>query len=235
MKSTLAANVRILSYSGEPFADRKEAGRLLAEALSHLANKKAVVLGIPRGGVVVAQGLALGLRADLDVVLSRKLGAPGHGELAVGAVAEDGRVFLNEEVVQDLGVGSDYIERERQRQLAEITRRSEQVRQVLPKVSLRKRVVVVTDDGVATGATMQAALWAARQEQPRRLIAAVPVASIDALRRVAGDADEVVCLRAPPYFAAVGQFYRVFDQVEDRDMLRLLGENKKRKVRNATG
>src|SRR3972149_1649709 len=154
--------LRILSDSSRPFRDRQEAGRLLASELTELREEAPVVLGIPRGGIIVARELARALGGELDIILARKLRAPLHPELALGSVAEDGKVFLNELVVRGLGVSSTYIEEEKARQLAEIRRRSELVRQVRPRVPLESRVVVVTDDGVATGATTRAAVWAVR-------------------------------------------------------------------------
>ncbi len=220
--------VRVISHSREPFLDRSQAGQMLAGELSHLSGKKAVVLGIPRGGIVVARALAEGLGGDLDVVLSRKLGAPGHSELALGALAEDGQVFLNEYVQQELAVPEAYIEQEKERQMEEIKRRSLLIRTVLPKIPLKGRVVIVTDDGVATGATMQVALWAIRREGPRKLVAAIPVASEEAVARLSAEVDELVCLRMPPLFMAVGQFYYKFDQVTDEEVLEILKRERSR-------
>ncbi|MBI2831101.1 MAG: phosphoribosyltransferase [Chloroflexi bacterium] len=222
--------LRIISRSGERFDDRREAGQLVSRELLELRGQNAVVLGIPRGGIVIAREMAQALEADLDIVLARKLRSPGHEELAMGSVAEGGQVFLNDMVIQELGVTKDYIEKEKARQMAEIARRAEMIRKVRPKVPLEGRTVVVTDDGVATGATLQAALWAARHEQPKRIIAAMPVGSEDTVRRLAEDADEMLCLRAPPFFVAVGQFYVRFEPVEDEDVLEILKEESLRKV-----
>ncbi len=229
------ARVTIVSRSEEAFEDRHQAGQLLAGRLAHLRGKKAVVLGIPRGGIVVARALARGIDADLDIVLSRKLGTPGQPELAMGALAEDGRVFINEGVIGSLGITEDEIEEEKTLQLAEIKRRQNLVRSILPKTPLDKRIVIVTDDGIATGATMQAALWVVRQEKPERLIAAVPVASEAAIARLADDADDILCLRAPPSFYAVGQFYSGFSQVEDDEVISILKEEALRRVANPAG
>ncbi|MDP3879517.1 MAG: phosphoribosyltransferase family protein [Dehalococcoidales bacterium] len=218
------AQLRILSYSSEPFADREEAGRLLAAELRQYRGQNAVVLGIPRGGVVVAREVARLLDAELDVVLARKLRTPGHEELAMGSVAENGKLFLNREVVGELGVGEADIQQEKARQLAEIKRRNELIRRIQPRIPLKERIVIVIDDGVATGATTQAAFWAVRSEQPERLIAAIPVGPEDTIRRLARDVDEMLCLRTPPLFAAVGQFYQQFYPVEDEDVLRILKE-----------
>lgn len=216
------AQLRILSYSSAPFADREEAGRLLAEELSEYRDKKAVVLGIPRGGIIVAREIARQLDAELDIVLAHKLRTPGQEELAMGSVAEDGKLFLNQEVVQKLRIGDAYIQQEKARQLAEIKRRTEMIRHVQPRIPLKGRIVIVTDDGVATGATTQAALWAVRMEQPEKLIAAMAVGPEDTIKRLAGDVDEMLCLRTPRLFAAVGQFYRQFYPVQDEDMLEIL-------------
>jgi len=223
------AKLRIVSRSYGLLHDRREAGQLLARELRDLRGQKAVVLGIPRGGVVVAHELARALEADLDIVLAHKMRTPGHPELALGAVAEGGNLFLNQRIVQELSIQSSYIERERVYQEAQLAHRASLIRRVLPKIPLEGRLVVVTDDGVATGATAQAALWAARHENPKKLIVAMPVGSEEAVTRLAEDADEVVCLRVPPGFTAVGQFYVRFDEVSDDDVLAILEEERLRR------
>lgn len=217
-------NLRIVSRSQEPFADRTEAGKLLSAELAAYRGQRPVVLGIPRGGIIVAREISQALDGELDVVLAHKLGTPGQPELAMGSVAEDGKLFLSDNVVGSLGISTDYIEAEKARQLAQIRRRRDMIRKARPKVSLKGRVVIVTDDGVATGATTQAALWAAQGEGPEKLIAAMPVGPEDTIRRLAGHVDEMICLRTPPMFAAVGQFYERFYPVEDEDMLRILAD-----------
>jgi len=214
--------VRILSYSPAAFADRREAGRLLAAELEGYRSRSPVVLGIPRGGVVVAAEIADRLAAELDIVLARKIGAPSNPELAIGSIAEDGRLFLDERLAARVGASRQYIERERARQLDEIARRVKLFRAALPKVPLRDRIVIVADDGLATGATMQAALWEIRREEAGGVIAAVPVGAVDTIERIAGSADELVCLRAPEDFGSVGRFYRRFDQVEDDEVAAIL-------------
>jgi len=216
--------IRIFSRDSEPFTGRVEAGGMLSRELKNYHGKDAVVLGIPRGGVVIGRELARELEAELDIVLSRKLGAPGNPELAIGAVSEDGRLFLHERLLTRGFAEGPYIEEEKARQLAEIARRIDMYRKVRPKARLKNRIVIVTDDGLATGATMQAALWAARQERPRKLIAAVPVAPEDTVARLKDDADEIIVLRTPEFFAAVGQFYRQFDQIDDEEVLHILKE-----------
>lgn len=229
MSSRTHPNLRILSRSNRPFSDRIEAGQNLADELAALRGREPVILGVPRGGVVIADELARRLDADLDIVLSRKLGTPGQPELAMGALAEDGTVFLNDDVVRSAAIPQKSIEQETTRQLAEIRRRSQLFRAEHPRISLKDRIVVISDDGVATGATMQAALWATRHEQPVRLIAAVPIASEEALQRLSQAADEVVCLRQPEYFYAVGQAYYQFPQIEDEEVVRILQRARSRK------
>ncbi len=224
-----AGMIRILSRSTEPFMDRSQAGKLLAAELAEYKGKNPVVLGIPRGGIVVARELAEGLGGVMDVVLAHKLGTPGHPELAMGSVSESGKVFLNEDVVTSVGVATQYIEAEKAHQLAQIRLRTEKIRKVRPKVLLKGRIVIVTDDGVATGATTQAAFWAVAAEQPEKLVAAIPVGPEETILRLAQFVDELVCLRAPPMFYAVGQFYSRFNAVEDEDMLNLLAVESKRK------
>ncbi len=216
------ADIRIVSRSSRPFSDRAEAGRLLGEALLDLKLKKPVVLGIPRGGIITALEIAKVIGGQLDIVLSRKLRAPFNPELAVGSVSESGRVFLDENLVGSLGITSDYVEQEKRFQIAEMERRSKLIRSVLPKVPLNGREVVITDDGVATGATMKSALWSARQEHPARLICALPVAPSETTDELAEYCDSIVILRMPELFYAVGQFYLSFDQIGDDEVLDIL-------------
>ncbi|MEN8614567.1 phosphoribosyltransferase family protein [Dehalogenimonas sp. THU2] len=227
-------NIRIISHSPKAFTDRIEAGRLLAAELISYAGRKAVVLGVPRGGMAVAREIARRLDADLDIVLSRKLRSPGQPELAFGAISEDGQVSLNRNVVQMLGISDDYIEREKSFQMAEISRRNRLFREVRPKVPLAGLTVIITDDGVATGATFKVALAAARHESPARLVAAVPVGPEDTISEMAAIADEILCLRSPAGFGAVGQFYESFDQLEDEDVLAILREESQRSPNQAT-
>lgn len=220
----------IISRSDQPFRDRTEAGRLLGRELKKLGLDNPLVLGIPRGGLVIARELAEELNADLDLVISRKLGAPQNPELAIGAVGESGKIFLHDWLISELRVSKSYIENERDRQLMEITRRKARYREVLPRAGVEGRDVVVTDDGVATGATFQAALWTVRHEKPGRLIAALPVAPEEAILKLATDADEIICLRCPSLFSAVGQFYLDFTQTSDDDVVELLAEGRRRKT-----
>ena len=212
----------VVDRSSDFFLDRAQAGRELARAVGKIEPGKTVVLGIPRGGVVVAQHLARELNASLDIILARKIGAPGNPEFAIGAISEDGHVFLNREYARQAGADEAYIEQEKQLQVAEIKRRAALFRNVHPKIPLKGRTVIVTDDGVATGATLEAALWSARAEKPRELIAAIPVGPEDTLRRLGKQTDGLVCLRLPETFYALSQFYLRFEQVDDRQVLDIL-------------
>jgi predicted phosphoribosyltransferase len=205
-----------------PFADRAEAGRLLARELRDAIPGRPVVLAIPRGGVEVGATLAAALAADLDVVLARKLRAPHQPELAIGAVSEEGEVHLMDHAATVPGATADFIDAERRRQLGEIARRRTMYRAVRPAVPLAGRAVILTDDGIATGATMIAALHTVRAAGAAHVTVAVPVASPDRLAEIRGLCDRVVCLAAPETFLAVGEFYRDFAQVEDERVVELL-------------
>jgi putative phosphoribosyl transferase len=206
------------------FADRFDAGRRLAEALRHLADRDPVVLALVRGGLPVAFEVAKALAAPLDVVLVRKIGAPSQPELAVGAVVDGAQpeIVSNPEIMAMLGLSQSYVEAEAKRQLAEIDRRRAAYLRGRPPVEVRGRTAIVVDDGIATGATTRAALHAVRRRQPSRLVLAVPVAPPDTLERLAADADEIVCLDRPEPFGAVGYFYNDFTQVSDREVVDLL-------------
>ncbi len=203
------------------FADREEAGRRLAHALSHLAGQDVVVLGIPRGGVEVAKVVADELGAPLDVVIPRKVGAPGNPELGLGAVAEDVEV-LDPRLIEILNVSPEYLEREIAEQQEEIRRRSAAYRADRPPMDLAGKVAGVVDDGVATGGTAAAALRSARGRGAAQVILAVPVAPREAVARLEAEADQVIVLGTPEPFYAVGQWYVDFPQVADGRVIELL-------------
>jgi predicted phosphoribosyltransferase len=194
----------------------------LAAKLRHRPLYDPLILAIPRGGVVTGAVLAQELGAELDVVLSRKLRAPEQPELALGAVSEDGEVFLTHYAREGLGLTEDDVAHERLRQLDEIARRKKLFRAVRPQAPIAGRSVIVTDDGIATGATMIAALHVLKTQGPRELIVAVPVASPDRLAEIGRWCDDVVCVHAPEAFWAVGQFYEDFRAVEDEDVVEIL-------------
>ncbi|HKI98397.1 MAG TPA: phosphoribosyltransferase [bacterium] len=208
-----------------PLADRRQAGRLLAEALGHLRGRTdLVVLALPRGGVPVAVEVALALHATLDVLIVRKLGVPGQEELAMGALAYGGVRVLNEDVVSHLGLRPETIEAAAARELPELERRERAYRGGRPRPELHGRCVVLVDDGLATGSTMEAAIRAVRQLGPARLLVAVPVAPGDTVRRLRRLVDELVCLAEPEPFFSIGQWYRDFAQVDDTTVQALLAE-----------
>jgi predicted phosphoribosyltransferase len=206
------------------FFNREDAGHQLAQELKKLDLRDPLVLAIPRGGVVVGAVLARELAAELDVVLSRKLRAPTQPELAIGAVSEDGQAYLNHQAEEVPGVTDEYLANERQHQLDEIARRQKLFRAVRPAAGIAGRSVIVTDDGIATGSTMIAALPLIRSQNPHELIVAVPVAPPDRLKAIRARCDLVVCLLAPRWFRAIGQFYEDFEQVDDQQVVELLRE-----------
>jgi predicted phosphoribosyltransferase len=214
--------LRIVSPAHRVFADRLEAGTLLAAELEDYAPRRPVVLGVPRGGVVVADAIARALHAQLDVVLARKIGSPSNSEVAVGAVSEDGGLFLNDLMVSTLKVPPEYIERRREAATRQLGELSAMYRRLWPRQGLTARTVIVADDGAATGATMQAALWTVSQEHPEELLCALPAAPDDTLDKLALYADHTICICAPRAFEAVSQFYRRFEPVEDADVMSLL-------------
>ncbi len=206
------------------FNNRQDAAERLAEKLASYRGQNPLVLAVPRGAVPMGRVLAQRLRGELDVVLVHKLGAPGNPEFAVGSVDETGQLYLAD-YTAELGIGAHYLEQEKESQLATLRQRRREYTPVRPPIDPRGRIAIVVDDGIATGATMIAALRAARAKGPKRLIAAVAVAPPDAIQRLAAEADEVVCLHAPEQFHAVGQFFRDFPQVSDAEVIRLLHEH----------
>ena len=206
------------------FSDRADAGRQLAARLAELGLAEPVILALPRGGVPVAVEIARRLAAPLDLVLVRKIGAPGHEELAVGAIVDGERpeLVLNPDVVAAYGIDDAWLEGAQNRQLAEIERRRHLYLGGRARVPIAGRTAIVVDDGIATGATVRAALHAVRRAGPRELVLAVPVAAASVLARLGADADRTVCLETPRDLVAVGQFYRDFRQVEDDEVVRML-------------
>lgn len=217
------------------FKDREDAGRQLAARFDASELKDPLVLAIPRGGVVTGAALARALHAELDVVLARKLRAPYNPELAMGAIGEDGEEYLADFADTLRGFDDMYLARERAFQIDEIARRKERFRAVRPAAEIAGRSVLVTDDGVATGATMLAALHVIRAKRPYELIVAVPVAPPDTLETLARHCDRVECVLAPTWLGGISGFYWDFTQVEDDEALRLLREHANPGIDKASG
>jgi putative phosphoribosyl transferase len=213
------------------FLDRRDAGRQLAEKLQEYAqdpanDPKVLVLGLPRGGVPVAYEVAQALHAPLDVFVVRKLGVPGHRELAMGAIASGGLRVLNLDVIDALGITPAEMESAAAKELVELERQQRTYRGNAPLPALSGRTIIVVDDGLATGSTMRAAVGALRQGNPMRIIVAAPVAAAETARKLREGADRVVCLSAPPDFYAVSMWYDNFSQTSDdevRDLLEAAG------------
>jgi predicted phosphoribosyltransferase len=216
----------VLQVSSQPFRDRAEAGDLLANRLSGLAGKDdVVVLALPRGGVPVGYEVAKSLRVPLDVFVVRKLGVPGHEELAMGAIASGGVRLINHDVVDALGIPPAVIDQVTEREQVELERREHLYRGNRPLLPLTDHTVVLVDDGLATGSTMRAAVAAVRRQEPARLVVAVPVGAAETCQELASEADEVLCLRSPDPFVAVGLWYRDFTPTSDHEVRSLLAGN----------
>lgn len=200
-----------------------DAARQLAEKLAPYSKEKPLVLAIPRGAVPMAYFIAHSLKGELDVVLVRKLGAPNQPELAVGAVDESGEVYLHP-YAEQLHLSQNYLEGEKEDQIETLRERRASYTPHRPPIPPEGRVVIIVDDGIATGSTMSAAIHAIRAKKPKKIIVAVGVAPPDTIRRLKGEADEVVCLATPDPFYAVGQFFQDFSQVSDSEVIKLLEE-----------
>jgi putative phosphoribosyl transferase len=205
------------------FRDRVDAGKQLAERLEFLRGEPdLIVLGIPRGGVVVAAEIARALNASLDVFLAHKIGAPSNPELAIGAVTSTGEIMLDDEILADLDLRADQIEREVAYWCGEIIKRAETFRGTRAPLDVKNKTVIVVDDGIATGSTMLVALRVLDQQHPARLILAAPVAPANVVQRLARECDQVIILATPEAFIAVGRFYLQFEQTSDEEVIALL-------------
>ncbi|MEJ2685895.1 MAG: phosphoribosyltransferase [Gammaproteobacteria bacterium] len=208
-----------------PIEDRRSAGRQLAGALdSYRGRSDLLVLALPRGGVPVAVEVARALDAPLDLILARKLGTPGQPELAMGAVASGGAQVVNADIVAALGIADDELKAVVERETRELERREQAYRGARPRPAVAGKCVLLVDDGVATGATVRAAVSALRSQQPARLVIAVPVAPPDTVERLRRDADEVICLETPEPFIAISRWYLDFPQLSDSDVRELLAQ-----------
>ena len=204
------------------FLDRVEAGQKLAEKLLKYKDMGPIVLAIPRGGVVVASEVASALSCRLDLVIPRKIGAPNNPELAVGALAKEGAVILNEELTKSLNISPDYLREEIEKQVIEIKRRRQKYLGDRSSLDLRGKTVILVDDGLATGYTSLAAIKAVREDKPEKIVLAVPVAPREAIERLKNEVDELICLETPELFFAVGQFYYDFSQTTDEQVAEIL-------------
>jgi putative phosphoribosyl transferase len=216
--------------NAQRFHDRSEAGQLLARRLGDYKDRdNVVVLALPRGGVPVGYEIARELKAPLDVYVVRKLGVPWQPELAMGAIAGRGTEVLNGDVVAAYNIPPHVIRAVAEREGRELNRRLQEYRGSRPPLDLRDRTVILVDDGLATGSTMRAAVKAIRQEQPRAVIVAVPVAAAQTCREFEAEVDEIICLRTPPDFAAVGYWYEDFSQTTDLEVRELLNDDTTRR------
>jgi putative phosphoribosyl transferase len=205
------------------FRNRKQAGSLLAEQLAAYANRpEVIVLALPRGGVPVALEVAKALHAPLDVVIVRKLGVPGQEELAMGAIATGGMQLLNNLVVRSLGISQKEIESAAAKERPELERRERLYRGDRPAPAIGGRTIILVDDGIATGTTMKVAIAALKQQQPSKIVVAIPVAPRSTCEEMRGEVDEVVCLLSPEDFMAIGAWYADFTQVPDQEVCDLL-------------
>lgn len=237
MGSTESNGHVVASAMSMTFKDRREAGRQLATQLLQYKDQQPLVLALPRGGVPVGYEIAVALDAPLDIVVVRKLGAPGQPELGIGAVVDGDhpQSVLNDDLVSVLHVSEAYVQREVALELQEIRRRQECYRRGKPPVPIAGRTVIVVDDGIATGGSIRAALRGARRAHPRRLILAVPVAPPEIIVALRDEADTVVCLSTPTMFRAVGQFYDTFTQTSDEEVIELLDAANRRGPAAPTG
>jgi predicted phosphoribosyltransferase len=208
------------------FRDRADAGRRLAERLTHLRHEEPIVLALPRGGVTVGYEVARVLGAPLDVIVARKLGAPFQPELGIGAIAPGGVRVLNEEAVRWLGISEEEIGRIAERESREMERRIRLYRGDQPMPDLRGRTVILVDDGIATGVTTRAAIESVRQSRPQKLVLAVPVCAAETSDILQQEVDEFICLSIPTEFVAVGVWYENFTQVSDEEVIQLLARAK---------
>ncbi len=208
------------------FRDRVDAGKKLAKELLGYKESNPVVLAIPRGGVVVGYEVAKELAAPLDIVVPRKISAPYNPELGIGAVAQDGTIIIDSEIKKYVSFSDEYVQEEAKRQIKEIERRTKAYRRDRESISIKNRVVILVDDGLATGVTMRAAIRSIRKQNPKKIVVAVPVGPPGTVKKIKEEADEVISLITFEPFGAVGQFYSDFSQTSDDEVIEILQKAK---------
>jgi putative phosphoribosyl transferase len=217
------------------FRDRVEAGRILAHRLTKYADQRPIVLGLPRGGVPVAFEVAKALKAPLDVYVVRKLGVPGHEELAMGAIASGDVRVLNKRVIEDLRISEEAIEAETRKEQQEVQRRERLYRGDRPPLDVSNRTVVLVDDGIATGSTIKAAIAALKKQKAGRIVVAVPVAPASTIEELKREVDEVICVSTPEFFYAISLWYEEFPQTSDEEVSELLKQAEMKKEAAVAG
>lgn len=217
------------------FKNRTAAGQILANRLAEYANQKPIVLGLPRGGVPVAFEVAKALKAPLDVFVVRKLGVPGHEELAMGAIASGDVRILNKPVIEDLLVSEEAIETETRKEQQEVQRRERLYRGDRPPLDVSNRTVILVDDGIATGSTIKAAIAALKKQKAGRLVVAVPVAPASTIEELKREVDEVICVSTPEFFYAISLWYEEFPQTSDEEVRELLKQAEMKKETAVAG
>jgi len=205
------------------FYDRQDAGQKLAEKLiEYKNNPKVIIVGLPRGGVIIGHEISQVLKTPLDIVVPRKIGAPDNPELAIGAITEKGQGIFNEHIIQAYNISLDYIDQETVKEQQEARRRLKIYRGNKKPLDLENKIVIIVDDGIATGSTMQAAIASIKNKRPRKIIVAVPVLAQDSIPKIEEIVDELIYLKSPPLFMAVGNFYDLFAQVEDQEVINII-------------
>lgn len=205
------------------FKDRQHAGKLVANLLEkYRDDSNTIIFGLPRGGVVLAYEVAKHLKLPLDIICARKIGAPYNPEFGVGAITESGESFIDEEVIDRLDISPEYLQNEIKKESKEAARRLAIYRKDRPLAQLKDKTVILIDDGIATGATMKAAIKTLQARKTKKIVVAVPVAAPETLEEIRSMVDEVICLAAPVFFQAVGQFYENFSQTTDQEVIQLL-------------
>lgn len=205
------------------FKDRKDAAqKLIPKLQKYKNNPKAIVLALPRGGIILAYEIAKELKLPLDLIISQKIGAPFLEEFAIGAITEDGESFFDENIISSYDISKEYIEQETKKKIKEANRRENLYRKNLPPLNLQDKIAILVDDGVATGATMLVTIKSVKAKKAKKIVVAIPVIAPNSLQKIEKEVDQVIYLDAPQSFGAVGEFYEYFDQINDNTVIELL-------------